>query len=96
MVLAWFSSLQQIVGASYGEALRSTIDLEQSRACDGQFKEEYQLVNGVGKGAFGFVWKAKRCSDGQEVRKPQCKYINSSFYRRHTDCFVCWKFTGDC
>lgn len=80
MVRAWFSSLQQIVDASYGEALRSTIDLEQSRACDGQFKEEYQLVNGVGKGAFGFVWKAKRCSDGQEVRKPQCKYINSSFY----------------
>lgn len=77
MILAWFFSLQQIVDASYGEALRSTIDLEQSRACDGQFKEEYQLVSAVGKGAFGFVWKALRCSDGQEVRKSLCKYINT-------------------
>lgn len=80
MVVAWLSSLQQIVNASYGEALRSTLDLEQSRACDGQFKEEYQLVTAVGKGAFGFVWKAIRCSDGQEVSKAQCKYISRSFH----------------
>lgn len=80
MVLAWISSLQQIVDASFGEALRSTIDLEQSRACDGQFKEEYQLVTAVGKGAFGFVWKAIRCSDGQEVRNAPCNYINRSFH----------------
>lgn len=93
MVQAWFSSLQQIVDASYGEALRSTIDLEHSRACDGQFKEDYQLVNAVGKGAFGFVWKAIRCSDGQEVRKPLCKCIKGSLYG--TGCFVYWKFTGD-
>lgn len=81
MVLAWFSSLQPIVDASYGEALHSTIDLEQSRACDGHFKEEYQLVHAVGKGAFGFVWKAISCRDGQEVRKSPYKYINSSFHR---------------
>lgn len=45
------------------------MDLEQSRACDGQFEEEYQPLKAVGKGAFGFVWKAERRSDGQEVRE---------------------------
>lgn len=45
------------------------MDLEHSRACDGQFEEEYQPIKAVGKGAFGFVWKAVRRSDGQEVRK---------------------------
>ncbi|KAF1383914.1 hypothetical protein PFLUV_G00136780 [Perca fluviatilis] len=58
-------------GASLGEriceALHSTMDLEQSRACDGQFEEEYQPLNPVGKGAFGFVWEAMRRSDGLEV-----------------------------
>lgn len=58
------------------------MDLEQSRACDGQFREEYQPVKAVGKGAFGFVWKAVRCSDGQEVRKSVQTYqlINISFH----------------
>lgn len=45
------------------------MDLEQSRACDGQFEEEYQPLEAVGKGAFGFVWKAIRRCDVQEVRK---------------------------
>lgn len=45
------------------------MDLEQSRACDGQFEEEYQPLKAVGKGAFGFVWKAVRRCDGQEVRE---------------------------
>lgn len=45
------------------------MDLEHSRACDGQFEEEYQTVKAVGKGAFGFVWKARRRSDGQDVRQ---------------------------
>ncbi|CAG07690.1 unnamed protein product [Tetraodon nigroviridis] len=74
---------EQIDNASYGEALRSTIDLEQTRACDGQFKEEYQLVSAVGKGAFGFVWKAIRRSDGQEVI---VKFINKA--RIVDDCWV--------
>lgn len=43
------------------------MDLEQSQACDGQFEEEYQPLKAVGKGAFGFVWKAVRRSDGEEV-----------------------------
>lgn len=45
------------------------MDLEHSRACDGQFEEDYQPLKAVGKGAFGFVWKAIRRCDGQEVRK---------------------------
>ncbi|XP_046884073.1 PAS domain-containing serine/threonine-protein kinase isoform X1 [Hypomesus transpacificus] len=52
---------------SRGDALRSTVDLEQSRACNGQFDEEYHPIRAVGKGAFGFVWQACRRSDGQEV-----------------------------
>lgn len=56
------------------------MDLDQTRACDGQFREEYQPVKAVGKGAFGFVWKAVRCSDGQEVRKFLYQYVYSSFH----------------
>lgn len=55
------------------------MDLEQSRACDGQFEEEYQPLKAVGKGAFGFVWKAIRRCDGQEVRK----HINAETYLIH-------------
>lgn len=51
------------------------MDLEQSQACDGQFEEEYQPLKAVGKGAFGFVWKAIRRCDGQEVRK-HCHIYN--------------------
>lgn len=61
--------MKRIGEASQGEALRSTMDLEQSKACDGQFEEEYKPIKAVGKGAFGFVWKAERRCDGQEVRK---------------------------
>ncbi|XP_029931171.1 PAS domain-containing serine/threonine-protein kinase isoform X2 [Myripristis murdjan] len=58
---------ERISEASHGEALRSTMDLERSRACDGQFEEDYQPLKAMGKGAFGFVWKALRRCDGQEV-----------------------------
>ncbi|XP_038574117.1 PAS domain-containing serine/threonine-protein kinase isoform X2 [Micropterus salmoides] len=74
---------ERIDEASHGEALRSTMDLEQSRACDGQFEEEYQPVKAVGKGAFGFVWKAVRRSDGQEV---VVKFISKA--RIVSDCWV--------
>nr|XP_033505741.1 PAS domain-containing serine/threonine-protein kinase isoform X1 [Epinephelus lanceolatus]XP_033505742.1 PAS domain-containing serine/threonine-protein kinase isoform X1 [Epinephelus lanceolatus] len=74
---------ERISEASHGEALRSTMDLEQSRACDGQFDEEYQPVKAVGKGAFGFVWKAIRRCDGVEVI---VKFINKS--RIVSDCWV--------
>ncbi|XP_071348850.1 PAS domain-containing serine/threonine-protein kinase [Trachinotus anak] len=77
-------SLGERIGeASHGEALRSTMDLEQSRACDGQFEEEYQPLKAVGKGAFGFVWKAVRRCDGQEVI---VKFISKA--RIVSDCWV--------
>uniref|UniRef100_A0A3B5RC86 PAS domain-containing serine/threonine-protein kinase n=1 Tax=Xiphophorus maculatus TaxID=8083 RepID=A0A3B5RC86_XIPMA len=69
--------------ASQGEPLRSTLDLEHSRACDGQFEEEYQPIKSVGKGAFGFVWKAIRRCDGQEVI---VKFISKA--RIMSDCWV--------
>ncbi|KAM6919057.1 PAS domain-containing serine/threonine-protein kinase [Xenentodon cancila] len=69
--------------ASQVEALRSTMDLEHSRACDGQFAEEYQQIKAIGKGAFGFVWKAIRRCDGQEVI---VKFISKS--RIVDDCWV--------
>ncbi|XP_039999183.1 PAS domain-containing serine/threonine-protein kinase [Xiphias gladius] len=78
------ASLGERIGeASHGEALRSTMDLEQSRACDGQFEEEYQPLKAVGKGAFGFVWKALRRCDGQEVI---VKFISKA--RIVSDCWV--------
>ncbi|XP_047223385.1 PAS domain-containing serine/threonine-protein kinase isoform X2 [Girardinichthys multiradiatus] len=69
--------------SSQGEALRSTLDLEHSRACDGQFEEEYQPIKAVGKGAFGFVWKASRRCDEQEVI---VKFISKA--RIMSDCWV--------
>ncbi|XP_042353798.1 PAS domain-containing serine/threonine-protein kinase [Plectropomus leopardus] len=74
---------ERISEASHGEALRSTMDLEQSRACDGQFEEEYQPLKAVGKGAFGFVWKAIRRCDGVEVI---VKFISKA--RIVSDCWV--------
>ncbi|PWA25176.1 hypothetical protein CCH79_00005249 [Gambusia affinis] len=69
--------------AGEGEPLRSTLDLEHSRACDGQFEEEYQPIKSVGKGAFGFVWKAIRRCDGQEVI---VKFISKA--RIMSECWV--------
>ncbi|CAL9688767.1 unnamed protein product [Knipowitschia caucasica] len=60
---------------SNGEALHTTMDLEHSRACEGQFEEEYQTVKAIGKGAFGFVWKAIKRNSGQEV---VVKFINKT------------------
>ncbi|KAM9790140.1 PAS domain-containing serine/threonine-protein kinase [Syngnathus typhle] len=78
------ASLGQRIGeACHGEALRSTLDLEHSRACDGQFAEEYKPIKAVGKGAFGFVWKAIRRCDGQET---VVKFISKA--RIVNDCWV--------
>ncbi|XP_069014121.1 PAS domain-containing serine/threonine-protein kinase [Embiotoca jacksoni] len=74
---------ERIVEASQGEALRSTMDLEHTQACDGQFEEEYLPVKAVGKGAFGFVWKAMRRCDGQKVA---VKFISKA--RIVSDCWV--------
>ncbi|XP_019733466.1 PAS domain-containing serine/threonine-protein kinase isoform X1 [Hippocampus comes] len=78
------ASLGERIGeACHGEALRSTLDLEHSRACDGQFEEEYKPIKAVGKGAFGFVWKAIRRCDGQET---VVKFISKA--RIVSDCWV--------
>ncbi|KAL6104485.1 pask [Pungitius sinensis] len=74
---------ERIADASHGEVMRSTLDLEHSRACDGQFEEDYQPIKAVGKGAFGFVWKAIRRSDGTEVI---VKFIKKA--RIIKDCWV--------
>ncbi|XP_036410808.1 PAS domain-containing serine/threonine-protein kinase [Megalops cyprinoides] len=66
-----------------GEALHSAQDLEHSRACEGQFGEEYRLQCAVGKGAFGFVWKARRRADDREV---VVKFIRKD--RIVKDCWV--------
>ncbi|KAG7457084.1 hypothetical protein MATL_G00242780 [Megalops atlanticus] len=66
-----------------GEALHSARDLEHSRACEGQFGEEYRLQCAVGKGAFGFVWRARRQADGREV---VVKFIRKDWIVR--DCWV--------
>ncbi|XP_059357319.1 PAS domain-containing serine/threonine-protein kinase-like isoform X2 [Carassius carassius] len=49
------------------DALRSSVDLEQSGACEGYFEEDYRPLCSIGKGAFGFVWLAARRIDEQEV-----------------------------
>lgn len=56
------------------------MDLEHSQACDGQFEEEYQPIKAIGKGAFGFVWKAIQRCDEQEVRNDfyLCYVFNNS------------------
>ncbi|XP_077371587.1 PAS domain-containing serine/threonine-protein kinase isoform X2 [Festucalex cinctus] len=77
------ASLGEIREACHGEALRSTLDLEHSRACDGQFAEEYKPIKAVGKGAFGFVWKTIRRCDGQET---VVKFISKA--RIVSDCWV--------
>uniref|UniRef100_A0A8C1BLM5 PAS domain-containing serine/threonine-protein kinase n=2 Tax=Cyprinus carpio carpio TaxID=630221 RepID=A0A8C1BLM5_CYPCA len=53
--------------AGRSDALRSSVDLEQSGACEGYFEEDYRLLRSIGKGAFGFVWLAARRIDEQEV-----------------------------
>ncbi|XP_010793654.1 PAS domain-containing serine/threonine-protein kinase isoform X3 [Notothenia coriiceps] len=71
------------LGERIGDALHTTMDLDQSRACDGQFEEVYQPLKAVGKGAFGFVWRAIRRCDGLEVI---VKFISKTRIVR--DCWV--------
>uniref|UniRef100_A0A672RQI2 non-specific serine/threonine protein kinase n=1 Tax=Sinocyclocheilus grahami TaxID=75366 RepID=A0A672RQI2_SINGR len=58
---------QSCTAAVRSDALRSSVDLEQFGACEGQFEEDYCPLRSIGKGAFGFVWLAARRIDGQEV-----------------------------
>lgn len=56
--------------ADHGKSLRSSMNLEQSGACEGQFEEDYRALRPLGKGAFGVVWLASRRRDEQEVKRP--------------------------
>ncbi|XP_062843737.1 PAS domain-containing serine/threonine-protein kinase isoform X2 [Trichomycterus rosablanca] len=76
------SLVEAISEAEYSRGLRSSTDLDHSRACEGQFEEEYQPLRSVGKGAFGFVWLASRRHDGHEV---VVKFIRKSRVVRE-----CW------
>ncbi|XP_048861051.1 PAS domain-containing serine/threonine-protein kinase isoform X2 [Brienomyrus brachyistius] len=79
---AW-SLGEAVQQTAQGETLRSTQDLEQSHACDGKFGEEYSPICALGKGAFGFVWKARRRASGKEV---VVKFIKKA--RVVSDCWV--------
>ncbi|XP_023674327.2 PAS domain-containing serine/threonine-protein kinase [Paramormyrops kingsleyae] len=79
---AW-SLGEAVQQTAQGETLRSTQDLEQSHACDGKFGEEYSPICALGKGAFGFVWKACRRASGKEV---VVKFIKKA--RVVSDCWV--------
>ncbi|KAK6478506.1 PAS domain-containing serine/threonine-protein kinase isoform X1 [Huso huso] len=50
-----------------GEGLRCSQDLEESQACKGEFNQKYVTISAVGKGAFGFVWRAQQRTDYEEV-----------------------------
>lgn len=50
-----------------GEGLRCSQDLEESQACKGEFNQKYITISAVGKGAFGFVWRAQQRTDCEEV-----------------------------
>lgn len=51
-----------------GEGLRCSQDLEESQACKGEFNQKYVTISAVGKGAFGFVWRAQQRTDYEEVK----------------------------
>ncbi|XP_026780935.3 PAS domain-containing serine/threonine-protein kinase [Pangasianodon hypophthalmus] len=62
------SSLREMISeADHGKGLRSSMSLEQSGACEGQFEEDYLPLRPIGKGAFGVVWLVSRRRDEQEV-----------------------------
>ncbi|MGH0152353.1 UNVERIFIED_CONTAM: hypothetical protein FKN15_022282 [Acipenser sinensis] len=50
-----------------GEGLRCSQDLEESRACKGKSNQKYVTISAVGKGAFGFVWRAQQRTDCEEL-----------------------------
>ncbi|XP_047662475.1 PAS domain-containing serine/threonine-protein kinase [Tachysurus fulvidraco] len=77
------SSLREVSEADHGKGLHSSMSLEQSGACDGQFEEVYHPMRPIGKGAFGVVWLASRRHDEQEV---VVKFIRKS--RVVEECWV--------
>uniref|UniRef100_A0A8C3RX89 non-specific serine/threonine protein kinase n=1 Tax=Chelydra serpentina TaxID=8475 RepID=A0A8C3RX89_CHESE len=69
-------SIADLSALSLGEVIRTmplfensqrAEDLERLRACEGEYAKEYDTVNLIGKGAFGFVWTARCKKDNKEV-----------------------------
>ncbi|KAM6258652.1 PAS domain-containing serine/threonine-protein kinase isoform 2-T2 [Spheniscus humboldti] len=69
-------SIADLSTHSLGEAIRSTSlfensrraeELEGLRACEGEYAKNYNTLNLIGKGSFGFVWTARGKKDHQEV-----------------------------
>ncbi|XP_038002022.1 PAS domain-containing serine/threonine-protein kinase isoform X2 [Motacilla alba alba] len=69
-------SVSDLSTKSLGEAIRSASlfnnsqraeDLEGLRACEGEYAKNYNTLNLIGKGSFGFVWSARSKKDQQEV-----------------------------
>ncbi|XP_060762044.1 PAS domain-containing serine/threonine-protein kinase isoform X2 [Neoarius graeffei] len=78
------SSLREVISEpEHGKGLRSSMSLEQTGACEGQFEEDYQPLRPIGKGGFGVVWLASRRLDEQEV---VVKFIRKS--RVVEECWV--------
>ncbi|KAJ7324938.1 hypothetical protein JRQ81_017958 [Phrynocephalus forsythii] len=49
------------------ENSRRAEELEKLKACEGDYEKKYDTLTLVGKGAFGFVWKAKSRKDQKEA-----------------------------
>ncbi|XP_058273929.1 PAS domain-containing serine/threonine-protein kinase isoform X1 [Hemibagrus wyckioides] len=77
------SRLREVSEVDQGKGLRSSMSLEQSGACEGQFEAVYHPLQPIGKGAFGVVWLASRRHDEQEV---VVKFIRKS--RVVEECWV--------
>ncbi|XP_066477597.1 PAS domain-containing serine/threonine-protein kinase [Tiliqua scincoides] len=80
LLLSSLASSSQTLGdnsvLSLGELIKTTPlfensrraeELEQLRACEGDYGKKYDTLILIGKGAFGFVWTAKRRVDHEEV-----------------------------
>ncbi|NXL34120.1 PASK kinase, partial [Glaucidium brasilianum] len=69
-------SIADLSTHSLGEAIRSSSLFENSRraeelerlgACEGEYAKNYNTLNLIGKGSFGFVWTARGKKHHQEV-----------------------------
>ncbi|NWH56215.1 PASK kinase, partial [Geococcyx californianus] len=61
-------SLEEAIRSiSLFESSRRAEELEGLRACEGEYANNYNTLNLIGKGSFGFVWTARGKKDHQEV-----------------------------
>lgn len=60
--------LQLIKTTPIFENSRRTEELERAKACEGEYGKNYETLNLIGRGAFGFVWTARCKKDHKEVK----------------------------